>query len=436
MLPTPHNSLQSNAKPLNSHLAMIPQKSPKLTLITSRGSTGVAQEKPEGRDSQFHFTKKSLDSLPIPPHGRRAYYYDDEIRGLAVAVFPSGKKTFTLYRKLMGRPERIKIGRYPDITITQARIKAQELNERISIGVNPAEKQRAIRNEMTLEELFNEYLEHHAKPHNKTWRQEVSKFNRHLDRWRRRSISTIRKIDVVTLHVRVGKTAKYAANRVVELLSAMYGWAIDEAGWAGENPGAKVKPFREHKRERFLQAEELPRFFASVAEEPNETARDYVLISLLTGARKANVLAMRWEEISFERALWRIPETKSGEPQDVHLSAEAARILSDRKATSTSPWVFPGVGRSGHLADGKTPWHRILKRAGLTNLRLHDLRRTLGSWEAGTGASLSIIGKSLGHKNTQATAIYARLNIDPVRAAVDKATEAMLLAGGVNIGKK
>jgi integrase len=93
--------------------------------------------------------------------------------------------------------------------------------------------------------------------------------------------------------------------------------------------------------------------------------------------------------------------------------------------------VFPGRGKTGHLVEPKTAWARILKRAGLQNLRLHDLRRTLGSWQAATGASLPIIGKSLGHKSLAATQVYARLNLDPVRAAVNTATDAMLLAGGV-----
>jgi integrase len=93
--------------------------------------------------------------------------------------------------------------------------------------------------------------------------------------------------------------------------------------------------------------------------------------------------------------------------------------------------VFPGRGRSGHVMEPKSAWKRILKRAELADLRLHDLRRTLGSWQAATGASLPIIGKSLGHNSLQATKIYAQLDLDPVRAAVTQATDAMLLAGGV-----
>lgn len=129
--------------------------------------------------------------------------------------------------------------------------------------------------------------------------------------------------------------------------------------------------------------------------------------------------------------MWTIPaaKAKAGEVIRIPLSSVALQILENRKLTSASEWVFPGRGKSGHLEEPKTAWKRILKRAELTDLRLHDLRRTLGSWQAATGASLPIIGKSLGHKSLAATQIYARLDLDPVRAAVNKATSAMLVAG-------
>jgi len=128
---------------------------------------------------------------------------------------------------------------------------------------------------------------------------------------------------------------------------------------------------------------------------------------------------------------WLIPaaKAKSKEPIRVVLSPVALNILQTRKPASTSEWVFPGRGESGHLEEPKKAWKRILKRASITDLRLHDLRRTLGSWQAATGASLPIIGKSLGHSSLQATQIYARLDLDPVRASVNKATDAMLIAG-------
>lgn len=103
----------------------------------------------------------------------------------------------------------------------------------------------------------------------------------------------------------------------------------------------------------------------------------------------------------------------------------------ERKKTATSVFVFPGTGKKGHLVEPKKGWKRILERANIEDLRVHDLRRSLGSWQASTGANLSVIGKTLNHKNVSTTAIYARLNLDPVRKAMDKAVNAMFVAGGV-----
>ena len=216
----------------------------------------------------------------------------------------------------------------------------------------------------------------------------------------------------------------YQANRLLERIRSIFNKAI-EWGWQGQNPAVGVKKFKEQSRDRFLQPDELPRFFAALANEPNEAARDFFMISLLTGARKSNTLAMCWRDINFAGATWRIEQTKNGDAQTIHLPKGAMAILTDRKLASESPWVFEGSGKSGHLADPKKAWERILTEAGIENLRIHDLRRTLGSYQAATGANGYIIGKSLGHRSQQSTAIYARLNLDPVRESVNKATEAM-----------
>ncbi len=109
-------------------------------------------------------------------------------------------------------------------------------------------------------------------------------------------------------------------------------------------------------------------------------------------------------------------------------------ILRIRKPTEPPTFVFPGDGKSRHLIEPKRGWNRILERAGIDNLRIHDLRRTLGSWQAKTGASLAIIGKSLNHKNQNTTAIYARLDLEPVRESVNTATSAMMAAAGLKNG--
>lgn len=382
-------------------------------------------------DNKINFTKAALDGLNLPEQGKRAYYYDTKTRGLGISITSAGAKSFIVYRWLHGKPERVTLGRYPDMSIEQARGKAAAVNAAIFQGENPADKSRADRAEMTLDNLKDEYLSRCAD-FNKRPDKPRNNYRLYLAQWGKRKLSSIRPHEVQALHAKIGReNGKVTANIALKLLHVMFNKAINEWRiWKGDNPAHGIKKFPEKSRDRFLQADELPKFLQAVEAEPNDTIRDYILMSLLTGARKANVLAMRWEEISFERCEWRIPDTKNGTPQTVPLMLEAIEILRARlERYGSAYYVFPGIGRTGHLAEPKKGWDRILKTAGIAELRIHDLRRTLGSWQARTGASLTIIGKSLNHKSPMTTSIYARLDLDPVRASMEKATSAMLAAG-------
>lgn len=395
------------------------------------------------RVSGLNFTRKNLDALGLPRHGRRDYYHDEKVRGLALAVYPTGRKTFVLYRWIDGRPERVLIGPYPDLSIEQARGVASGLNEKIARGENPADHRRKLTAESTLEDAFNEFLEKYKKPKRKSWQEDVKQFRRYLDwdspvsKWKLAKLSALRPGDIEDLHSRVGKrNGPYAANRLIALLHAVFSKAI-KWGWDAPNPARNVEKFREHSRERFIEADEMPSFFAALdADETDPDFRDYFLLSLITGARRANVLAMRWEQISLQGATWTIPDPKAGDPFTVTLVPEAIDILTRRadKELANSEWVFPSnaprKSKTGHLVEPKGAWKKLLERAGIKNLRLHDLRRTFGSWQAVHGASLQIIGKSLDHRNQKTTEIYARIKArEPVRASVSAATSAIFAAG-------
>jgi integrase len=309
------------------------------------------------------------------------------------------------------------------------------VNGEIARGINPAEQRREKHREWTLGELWADYLEHHARVHKRSWRTDELRF-KYLLPWANRKLFSIKRSEVKSLHARLGQDhGHYAANRLLALLRHMLNYAMRERGVRlAENPALGVKPFREEKRERWLAAEELPAFFRAVAEEPNTDIRDYVTLSLLTGARKPNVLSMQWEEVDLGRAVWAIPgvKFKTGKPLVIPLAVQAVEILEARKrAYGHTGFVFPSIGKTGHLVEPKAGWARLLKRAGLENLRLHDLRHTLASWQVAQGVSLAIIGKGLGHNSTATTARYSHLAVDPVRDAMNKACAAMLTAGKV-----
>ena len=282
----------------------------------------------------------------------------------------------------------------------------------------------------TLQKLYDHwmlYANAHKRPRSVSG--DKQNFAKHCKPLAAKRLSTIKKADVQRLHSTIGtKCGIYAANRTLSLLKAMFNKA-DEIGYRGSNPCKGIKKFAEVARDRFLQQGEAEAFFAALQDE-EAVFRDFFLMSLLTGARKGNVLSMRWTDVDLLAGHWRIPETKNGSVVVVPLVAPALQILETRRrAAAGCQWVFPGHRRGDHLRSPKGSWERILRAAKLEDLRPHDLRRTLGSWMACQNVSLTIVGKVLGHKSPQATAVYARLAMDPQRQAMDAATTAMLTAG-------
>ena len=380
------------------------------------------------KNREFNFTKAAIQNLPIPEKGMVSYR-DTKEKGLSIYVTSKGVMSFFVRKRIIGRDERVVLGQFPTMSIEQARKRAQIVKGQVAQGGNPNNEKTQLRGEITFGEMVTKYIECYSKKEKKSWRYDVREFNKFLSHWFKRKLSSITNQDVRNLHQKIrSENGLYQANRLLERVRALYNKAIKEWGWKGVNPTDGIKKYKEIKRDRFLSKDELPRFFKAVSEEPSETIRDYILLSLLTGARKSNVLSMSWKDIDFHHKTWRIPDTKNGEPVVIPLIDQAIDILQKRKETQEDncPWVFPSkTSASGHLMEPKKAWQRILKNAEIEDLRIHDLRRTLGSYQAITGASLSVIGKSMGHKSQQATQIYARLSTDPVRESLTKAVEAM-----------
>jgi integrase len=381
---------------------------------------------------KVNLTVRTIEAAKCPVGRKRIWIHDSKAHGLAVSVMPSGTKTFYAYRWVKNRPQQLRLGRFGEISIDQARRLAGHTSAKIADGIDPMAEKRKRRAGQTLGSLFIFYMEHHAKVHKRpvSWQGDEGTFRRYLKPWTNRKLDDIERRDVQFLHAKVGQDhGHYAANRMLAMLSKMFNVARDIGHEV--NPVNGIRRFREQSRDRFLGADELPKFFSALQEEPNETIRDYIMVALLTGGRRSNAMGMRWADISFDRSIWSIPhdDSKNGQAMTVYLADPVMEILNRRREGNDSPFVFPSYGRSGHIEDIKCAWTRILNRAGIVNLRLHDLRRTLGSWQAATGASLPVIGKSLGHKNVATTAIYARLNLDPVKQSVNAATAAILGTG-------
>jgi len=404
--------------------------------------------------SRLNFTKKAIEALQPPQKKKRALYYDSQTRGLGVMVQRTGHRSFFWFRKVQGRAKWITIGDFPELSVENAREHAAKRNAAIAQwkardyeGIHPINRPR----DLTLNALFEDYLDRrlkaHAKDPDRAIRSARYQFNAYLAGWRERKLGTISRADVRFLQTDVGeKNGKVTANRTIQLLSTLFNWALKNEMWSGQNPAHGIVPFPESSRTRFLQPAEVPKLFRALRDETNLDLRDFVLLALFTGARRSNVLAMRWDQLELKRGLWEIPDPKSRVPYIVPLTDEAIEILNQRRRAAqkaakervgggleniAAPWVFPSRGRTGHVTDLKRSWASFLERAKLDGLHIHDLRRTLGSWQAGANFSLPIIAASLGHQSTEATEIYARLILGPVREAIDAATGAMIIAGKV-----
>lgn len=375
---------------------------------------------------RINFTKESLDSYPLPEKGR-LYLYDSKEPGLVAQLTASGKISFYLYKKVMGRPERMLLGHYPDFPIPKARTKALQYKTLIAERKNPKVVDPSLRGELTFGQLFEKYMTLYSKPHKKSWYKDEEEINRYLSHWTNRKLSSISHEEVTKLHKRMGvENGLYQANRTLERIRSIFNKGIK---WkhCSVNPAIGIDRFPEKSRDRFIQPDEMPIFIQALSQEKNKTVRDYFWILLLTGARRTNAVTMRWNDLNLNQEIWRIPETKNGDSAIVPLVAKAIEILNARERTSD--WVFPSVTDDNKPFDPEKGWRRILKRSGLNDLRIHDLRRTFGSYQAIGGTSLQIIGKSLGHKTQDATQVYARLNLDPVRGSIEKATGEMLRLG-------
>jgi integrase len=370
-------------------------------------------------------TKQVIDETPFPSAGQ-VFVRDTGLPGFALRVTP-GRKSFILEKRIRGRMRRLTIGPYGPLTVDQARKLAAAHVGAIAQGDDPAQVRQDRLHEPTFADLTAQYLERHA-PRKRSGRDDRGMLNTHLLVFRTRKLTDLDRNDVAGLHAQVGDTAPYRANRLVALLRKMFNLARDWGLYEGENPATRIQLFHEESRDRFVQPEELPRLFQAIAEEADPSVRAVVLTALLTGARRTEVLTMQWDEVSLTRAEWRIPHTKAGRPHLLPVPHALVATLRSLPRVEGNPYVFVGQNGAGHLHDMKRAWDRIRVKAGIHDVRFHDLRRTVGSWLAGSGESLQLIGAVLNHRDVSTTAIYARLNLNPVRQALERNASKMLEA--------
>ena len=372
-------------------------------------------------------TKKAVDALGARP--REYMLWDDDIKGFGVRVHPSGRKVYLVKYRHRGRVVKRSIGPHGAVSPAAARGRAAEIVTAAKTGrdlmgrVLPPQADTAATVHDLARRFLEEYVPVHCKP-STAHSYEIAVRQHVLHRLGDRRVVDVTRGDVAALHHQMRGTP-YAANRTIGILSAMFTvaelWGLRPQG---SNPCRYVKRFRERKRERFLSDEEYRRLGAALREAEStgtEAAPAIAAIRLLmlTGCRLSEIMNLRWDDVALDAAELRLPDSKTG-AKVVHLGEPAIEILRRTARLDGNPWVITGRRTGSRIASLHFPWGRIRKRAGLDDVRLHDLRHSFASGGLLVGEGLPMIGKLLGHRQVQTTARYAHLADDPVKSAADR----------------
>jgi integrase len=370
-------------------------------------------------------TDRIVKSLPVPDRGNQIAY-DEDVKGFGARITAAGGRAFIVNyrRKSDGRERRWTIGSFPDWGTGAARDEAKRLKRLIDGGADPVGEHEGDRSSPTVADLCvrfeAEYLPRKRPWTQKSYRQQIAADI--LPVMRRLKVAAVTYSDVDRLHRDIGKRAPTHANRVLALLSKMFSLAI-RWGWRSDNPCRGIERNQEQKRRRYLSGDELARLTVALAAHRDQQAANIVRLLLLTGARRGEVLAAEWNQFDLETGTWSKPGATTKQKTDhiIPLSAPVRQLLADRlKERDRSEYLFPGR-LGGHRRDIKDAWAAICKSAGITGLRVHDLRHSYASHLANAGFGLHIIGSLLGHTQPATTHRYAHLIDDPLRAATERA---------------
>jgi integrase len=407
-----------------------------VTLRTKSGARKAAERQ--------KLTDAIVKRLKPPPIGNRITY-DGEVKGcvkgFGIRITAGDFRSFVLnYRTRVGRERRYTIGEFPNWTTTAAREKARELKRQIDDGGDPLAAIEAEREAPTVADLIDRFEDEHL-PRKRA--STAGDYRRMLTKHIRPHFGNHTKVAEVSLdghieplHRKISKTGHLRrANTVVAVCSKMFSLAV-RWGMRTDNPCKGIERHPEVKRRRYLNGDELARLVEALNKHDQHSANIFRML-LLTGARRGEVLGMRWADLDLAAGKWTKPAstTKQKSEHEVPLSAPARQLLNEirdaqaAKGKALPVFVFPGAGDAKHIVSVKRAWKSLCKAAAIPNLRIHDLRHSFASQLASSGASLPLIGALLGHSNPTTTHRYSHLFDDPQRQAVERVGAVIAAAG-------
>jgi integrase len=388
------------------------------------------------------FRQDTVRTLPYVGRGgkHQCIYWDANLEGFGVRVYPTGGRTYVCTYRVNRRKRLAKLGRVDVLTLDQATKKAKAYLGKVANNDDPLEQSDVIKKAPTVEELVKAYIEGHAKPQKKTWKQDESSLRRNLVADFRLTLAqNITSAEIAAICVRIGAKHPYGANHFLDHVRRMYNWGKTPAKLIPrhfENPVTGVKRFPQRKRRRFLTTVEMPLFIRALEQDESDYARHAVWLLLLTGMRMSEVLKAKWENVDWDMGTLFIGLTKNGEPLLAPLSDLALERLRMIPRISGNPYIICGRDRGTHHRGLQAMLERIKKRSGLTNIRTHDIRRTVGSWLAQSGVSLHLIGDVLNHLDTSTTAGYAYFQTQHRRDALSSHADKVLKLGAPHLLEK
>jgi integrase len=375
-------------------------------------------------------TDKLVRALEPPPstqgRGNNRITYDTNVPGFGARITSAGAVSFVLNyrRKADGLERRYTIGAFPNWSVGAARDEARRLKREIDGGGDPVGKLKMERGAPTVAELCVRFeAEHFPKLRPATARMYRGIIKADIvPALGKTKVAAVEYADIDRLHASLSKRAPYLANRALALLSKAFALAV-LWGMRASSPVRGVQRNQEPKRKRYLSGDELARLTKVLAEYQNREAADALRLILLTGARKSEALSATWDQLDLAAGTWTKPgaTTKQKTEHHVPLSAPARQLLAQiRERNKSAKFVFPGPGPTGHRTNLKRDWAQICKAAGITGLRVHDLRHSFAAQLASAGIGLHLIGGLLGHSTPQTSHRYAHLLDGALRSATER----------------
>jgi integrase len=394
----------------------------------------VRSDGPRGRRA-VRITIPSVKSL-----GPGQTIWDSEVRGFGVRR-QRRDAVYVLKTRIDGRQRFLTIGTHgKGWTVDSARREAARLLGLMAAGTDPARARDEARLDPTMNALFNEYLAEGCggkKP--STLLRDRSRIDRHLRplvgplKLRNVTRATVERL---MLDVTNGRTRRDertgprgrsivtggagAAIECIALLSSILTFAV-RRGLRSDNPAFGIE-LRRAKRRRYPTADELARLGQALAEMEANNANPFALAAIrflcLSGARKGEVLGLRWANVDFARGVLCLPDSKVG-ARDIPIGLAALDLLRTLPRVAGNPFVFPGRIAGQPLVGLQKFWERVRVTAHLGDLRLHDLRHGFATVGVNRGVSLALLQGLLGHSSPPTTHRYAHLQTDPMRAEAD-----------------